>query len=935
MQPPQTELHIIDAPLKLAFDHRSTLHNLQLLVRLLVISHQEIESVVGDALGHALNNLTDAQWQELGINKNRWRTVIMAILYLLREDGGQATRRRTRTHFDDPLMSDAPVGSARRDEKRMVFYRVSKNQDTIGFSGIIHAVLATKERRAFIPFLPQTPEWWDDRVACIVDNIFGWKDRVVHIISAFIAARFVIKSDPARDDDDDDAGLPTKHIKDMASTLKFAIKKVIVDSTLDSRLVAFDVDFELHDNLKMRVRALYDRASATARKCVPLDDLLSVARSTLEDALLIVRQQTPRMIKVHERSTCFQEHPLRDFAKGVPKPTHHLLPMLHALKTASGSTPGLGLNLGPEFILMSLRRTSILIYLGEDLAGLLLGWPKRTWIPWRSRVLGNPEENVSTVLLSQIESSVKSTPFVECLEGSWVPTQAWNARWEALRKHVLTQLEPEPPVSTDERRGPASPASGVLPHLGSPTDTSDNAPEASPSKRAKKQIKAVSKLESGCVARRFTHLGPLVIKVLFKVESLGAYFVPHGQWLSDGQSVKLLVIHVGKAVCNKRSLLPSQAASRQSGKHSSSSPKTRGVGSIPRGMPRLERVETFREKILRILFKQAQRQDWSGPGRIQTKLKGDKKLRETIEKGANDVIVIGIDPGTTCPLAVSATLFDRNEEQIQDDLVVYSAALDKPLKNVQAKIRTVSAHLAGELRFGHLNHKMATVPGDQDPVPGSATSTTSTADGDAASATARARFAADSSSRLLLGEPARQVWTAKAQLREKGLESRFVEQVMDLVGVRCIEKALDGSLKQADLSKVKSAETLRRVDIHRGTQNATYKTNAYCRELVKEIVRLQSKGIDIEAFKSTNSIRLPFATIILVETRLLNIGRALGAEYDSSRVLCCEKECWPPVHRDLVAARNIAAVGLHVAVFDEHPFRYAMPDNKKPEDQKA
>ncbi|SCV73385.1 BQ2448_7311 [Microbotryum intermedium] len=208
IQPPHTEPYIIDAPFALVFDHRSSLHTLQPLVRLLVISHhREIESVVGEALGHAPNNLTAAQWQELGVKKNQWRTLIMAILYLLREDGGQATCGRTRTHFDDPLTLNAPSASVRRDEERKVFYRVSKNHDTIGFSGawmsIIHAVLATKERRPSIPFLPRTPEWWDDRVACIVDAIFGWKDRVVQSISAFVAARFVIKTDPAPDDGDE------------------------------------------------------------------------------------------------------------------------------------------------------------------------------------------------------------------------------------------------------------------------------------------------------------------------------------------------------------------------------------------------------------------------------------------------------------------------------------------------------------------------------------------------------------------------------------------------------------------------------------------------------------------------------------------------------------------------------------------------------------
>ncbi|SCV74023.1 BQ2448_6455 [Microbotryum intermedium] len=155
-----------------------------------------------------------------------------------------------------------------------------------------------------------------------------------------------------------------------------------------------------------------------------------------------------------------------------------------------------------------------------------------------------------------------------------------------------------------------------------------------------------------------------------------------------------------------------------------------------------------------------------------------------MEKGDHDAFVIGIDPRTTChPLAVSVTLFDRNENHIQDDFMVYAAALsDKPLKMIQTRIKTVSAHLARNLKFGLLKNKTATLSGN-DFVQESATSTTSTVDGDAASGTAPARLVADSSSLLLLlGEPARQVWTTKSHLQAKGSEFRFVEQIMDLAG---------------------------------------------------------------------------------------------------------------------------------------------------------
>ncbi|SGY15004.1 BQ5605_C013g07203 [Microbotryum silenes-dioicae] len=65
--------------------------------------------------------------------------------------------------------------------------------------------------------------------------------------------------------------------------------------------------------------------------------------------------------------------------------------------------------------------------------------------------------------------------------------------------------------------------------------------------------------------------------------------------------------------------------------------------------------------------------------------------------------------------------------------------------------------------------------------------------------------------------------------------------------------------------------------------------------------------------------------------RLLKDGRAHGAEHNNLRVMLCEKECRPPIHRDIVAARNMPTVGLQVAAFQQHPFRY--PKAGKDEDK--
>ncbi|SCV71635.1 BQ2448_3223 [Microbotryum intermedium] len=73
---------------------KMTLNTLQPLVRLLAISHREIETVVADALGRCLRFLTDAEWQELGMSNNKWRILFMSLMYLLRDDGGAATGDR-------------------------------------------------------------------------------------------------------------------------------------------------------------------------------------------------------------------------------------------------------------------------------------------------------------------------------------------------------------------------------------------------------------------------------------------------------------------------------------------------------------------------------------------------------------------------------------------------------------------------------------------------------------------------------------------------------------------------------------------------------------------------------------------------------------------------------------------------------------------------
>ncbi|SCZ97826.1 BZ3500_MvSof-1268-A1-R1_Chr7-3g09606 [Microbotryum saponariae] len=789
---------------------------------------------------------------------------------------------------------------------------------------LIYAVEATRRNRPPIPLIPYTPNWWDDRAMRIVEALFGWKDRVYQIVAIFVDSRFVFTSNtPPQDDNSDDAksSPPAKKGKDMGSSLKSSVKKAVVEAVYEARLAnSPDDDVRLLSDLTTKIASLHDKASNQVQKAVNLYDLGSVARSTLQVTVQIIRDNSPRMLTPDERSR-LAEQTICDWIRGVSHRPHCLFPALHALKVASGHTRGLGLNLGGEFITMTLRRTSILIYKGEDVAKTLLEWLRCVWVPWRSHVSSNPVDHVATVLLAQIEPPRSSAySFVETSTNSWASKREWIERWEVLRRHLNQQLGEATPCATT---APANVAPALATASSSTANLEEPSPETTldppPFKRAKKAAPPSRRPDSGRIDTRFDHLGPLVAKVLFNVECFGANgFVPHGEWRSDGQTVRLLGYNVAKATPNKLSLLlrvplcadtPAPAATRdpqsiaETFEHVTSSgtvafdptydciawssllatpnelvkwvsastlvplPKVRG------GMPRLERVENAGEKVLKLLYSHGKGEDWAGPDRIGTRYTTDEALRQIVQDGANDSIIIGIDLGTKCPMAVSATLFDRNEVQIQDDVVVYADALDKPLRKVQSHVRKLSAELAGSLRFGHAKppgHAATPLEGQRPATsaatldgPASAPSDSNTTERDDADARTRAELARGSSSRLLLGEPDRQAWAAKTNLLSKASRRRFVEQVMEVSGLRTIERARDDTLKQADLGKIKTAEVLQRKDIlsprqrpvlvfvgeggsSRGTQKATYRTNVLCRDLVQEFNRLKERGFVVE-----------------------------------------------------------------------------------------
>ncbi|SGY61806.1 BQ5605_C007g04603 [Microbotryum silenes-dioicae] len=178
---------------------RPALDAFQPVLRLLAVSNREVESILADALGRCLGYLAPAQWQKLGLDKNRWRTLIMAIVYLLREDGvadsaGQGSRCRTR--LDDPLTlpDKASVAPQKHEEEQELFRRVSSGKDVIGFAfawtSVVRATMETKEKRQSIPHFVHAPEWWDDRVVMMIVGLFGWKDAIPSVLRSFASAGF-------------------------------------------------------------------------------------------------------------------------------------------------------------------------------------------------------------------------------------------------------------------------------------------------------------------------------------------------------------------------------------------------------------------------------------------------------------------------------------------------------------------------------------------------------------------------------------------------------------------------------------------------------------------------------------------------------------------------------------------------------------------------
>ncbi|SGY72599.1 BQ5605_C005g03188 [Microbotryum silenes-dioicae] len=323
---------------------RPALQALEPFLRLLAISHRQIESVVADALGRCLGFLTRAQWKELGLNQNRWRALFMSMLYLLREDGGAGTGGNGRTRLDDPLTlpDEASVGSDAYEEERALFRRVSGGKDVIcssyAWTSVIRATIDTKMHRVFVPKLIHSADWWEDRVVMLVVGLFGWKDRVPAVLRVFASAGFVTPTAGGRHQ--------VYERKVAEASFRNQSLKRIVEAIL---LVPLLRDRATHPatadpKLEAALRALYKKAHKIVPDAATFDTIYASARGVIFDAIQVVEEHLDKMIGPTERDQLRPQHTLGDLVKGKFKflPTHVLLPALHALKIKSGRSLGIG-----------------------------------------------------------------------------------------------------------------------------------------------------------------------------------------------------------------------------------------------------------------------------------------------------------------------------------------------------------------------------------------------------------------------------------------------------------------------------------------------------------------------------------------------------------------------------------------------------------------
>ncbi|SCZ90718.1 BZ3500_MvSof-1268-A1-R1_Chr1-3g02181 [Microbotryum saponariae] len=953
---------------------RRALQALEPFLRLLAISHREIESVVADALGRCLGFLTRAQ-TEAGTGGNG------------------------RTRLDDPLTlpDEASVGSDAYEEERALFRRVSGGKDVICFSyawtSVIRATNETKIHRVFVPKLVYSADWWEDRVIMMIVGLFGWKDRVPAVLRVFASAGFVAE------------------VSFRNQSLKRIVEAMLLVPLLRDRATH---PATADPKLEAALRALYKKAHKIIPDAATFDSIYASARQVIFDAIQVVEEHLDKMMGPTERDQLRRQHTLGDLVKGKFKflPTQVLLPALHALKIKSGRSQGIGPDFAPEIVTMPLRRTAIILWKGPEVARVLVKWLDGVWIPWAAQradaqttneEIAGAGQRVREMLRRQVDAKGV------LLRGGgggeeWVISPEWEAQWVAFCEATIHGIF-----------SVATPPRSDAPGSDSDSDDADADPPTKVRKvTAAQSDRSLFKPNSDGVPRYLTGKGPLVVLQLFNVELFGPHRVPHGQWQTNGHSVQILTLDVAEAVLEARSSPDSEAAivprqtvyetfdlvtehyptwhsSKNAGpifrkliqslRKIPSVPKTatnpKGVGheeqsvrwvpkravkklpTLPGGMPMIQRVENGREEALQAIFQKATGEVRSNPTRAErgASILCKPKFANLVCRVNRDVVTVGIDPGTMCPMAISSRLYDRNGCPMEDELVLYASSVDHALHSTQERTRLIDAELGAELRFGLQISSEPNTAGMPRVVPATATpgpaprapAPIAPTDALAVAATdAHPSHAGPSddapSTEWLQSEPERQTTVHNSRVHAKATVQRLVDQVMSATGVRVVERALNGTRQQQALDSLRSPELALRDDIlsseprlfiffigvgdsSRGTVYATYRTNVFLRALVAEIERLKRVGLDILVYYVDEDLTSSLCSNQDCRnehghrSRLNDERTVEGSAKPLFRVYQCERGCQPPVHRDLVAGKNIKFAGLHYLFSDHHPFK--------------
>ncbi|SCZ99306.1 BZ3500_MvSof-1268-A1-R1_Chr3-1g05936 [Microbotryum saponariae] len=858
--------------------------------------------------------------EELGTDVAAWRGLLNAIVYALRTAGPNAPKRGgASTTLTRALPSLASLDAAAFDRERKVFERAVQGRfDKMRYNYAYTAVLASAEdaskEHCGLPTLSNQTSWFEERFNQVIASIFVWEHRVEQVVGGFFHSKLRAVFE----------GIDTSK-----STRKTTVR-LLVQAVMGATIRGGEGNDGVFAETAIKIRDTLVDAKTSP---MPLDlaqraadrahGACTLAMSIIDGHAFDVLD--PRSARdVSGRS-------LSDFTKPAegcrpPAPPTTLLPLLNAMRVASGIKRGIAPRLGTTTFSVSLARSSILVEQGEEIAAELVNWLEDTFLPWASAKMKTSTGQLRDELWQQI-AAVKSKdalvqPQLPPLGSPW-PAQSRQQTFEKVTTKYSKWYDPKVPGVNS--RTPAALPDGTTPHdHGSPT-----------ARGGDDQVR----------------------------------------WVNSAKDLQPL-------------------------------PTKRG------GAPRLPDIADHRDEVLDILYREECKKDWAGADPIEVAVTRDDTLRRHTNDAVNNTITIGIDPGLTFPVAVSARCFDRLERAVQANLVTSARALDGDLRNGQDEIKRSRNAMLKRFKWnlstsnspdtilesrpsgeddGSSEHRAGGIDGNKavERVDASDTShptptlaleededddtddetddeddedyddyddedeehTDDDNDDDEDSpdgAWDEERRGDDDDkvedlddlSRLyrlvFAGDRIRLARNHRTTVRAEKAKHRLIDQIFDVTGINIIgmsRLSLDGVVCEYEITynDIRSpVDRLAVVFVGKGSNSgkisATNRTNMICRALVEKVRVLRAQGVRIVIYEVDEYLTSSVCDKPTCRdedgkrTRLVKTGRRVNQKRNNLRVYMCPR-CKLPVHRDLIAARNIAFVGWHIVVWGYHPFR--------------